>query len=666
MRTPVLVLLAVLIGAMSAAAADWRDSAQTALHLLDYVGVDYPEFVKDGEVLDAGEYEEQLEFAGKVVGLVRALPEREDHARLAGAAEALERLVRAKGPGPQVAADSAALRAALVRAYALVVTPKQAPDLARGEALYRANCASCHGAEGRGDGPAGKGLDPAPADLTDAVRIAKRSPYGLYNTITLGVAGTGMAAYGQLSNDDRWALAFFASQLAFTPEQLAAGKAGWESGAHAATFASLENVATLSSEEVAARFGPDAAQVQRWLRAHPELLAARAGSPIEFTVRKLRESLAAYRSGDAAGAQQLALTAYLEGFELTEASLDGVDAPLRGRIERELMAYRSQLSSGAAAEDAERQIAATVDLLSLAQQKLSSGRLDAGALFGTSLLILLREGLEAILVLAAIIAFLVKSGRRDAMPWVHLGWATALVAGVATWFAAAYVVSISGASREMTEAVSALCAAGMLMYIGVWLHSKANSRAWQQFLNEQVGGALGRKTLWALASVSFLAVYREFFEIVLFYQALWAQAGIAGATPLVAGMGAAVALLALAGWGVFRYGLRLPVDRFFSATAILLAVLAVIFLGQGVAALQEAGAVGVRSIGFVRVPELGLFPTAQTLAAQAFGALVVAGCFVWASRQQAVAAEKLVTTPARLPTARAAEHHRQGGDRERT
>jgi len=175
----------------------------------------------------------------------------------------------------------------------------------------------------------------------------------------------------------------------------------------------------------------------------------------------------------------------------------------------------------------------------------------------------------------------------------------------------------------------------------VWLHSKANSRAWQHFLNEQVGGALGRKTLWALASVSFLAVYREFFEIVLFYQALWAQAGIAGITPLVAGMGAAVALLALSGWGVFRYGLRLPVDRFFSATAVLLAVLAVIFLGQGVAALQEAGAVGVRSIAFVRVPELGLFPTAQTLAAQAAGALVVAGCFVWASRQQAEAAEKL-------------------------
>lgn len=647
MRAPGLTLVAMLVLglAITAPAAagsdDWRDSAQTAIHLLDYVGVDYPEFVKDGQILDAGEYEEQLEFAGKVVGLIRTLPERDDRERLVASAEALERLVQAKGPGSQVAADSAALRAALVHAYALVVSPKQAPDLARGAELFSANCASCHGAEGRGDGPAGKGLDPAPADLTDAARIDKRSPYGLYNTISLGVAGTGMAAYTQLSNEDRWALAFFASQLAFTPEQLAAGKAAWASGSHAATFSSFENVATLSSEEVAARFGPDAENAQRWLRAHPEALAEHATSPIDFTVRTLRDSLAAYRSGDAAEAQQLALTAYLEGFELTEASLDGIDAPLRGRIERELMTYRSQISSGAPIEQAEQQIAGAVDLLTLAQQKLSSSSVDAGALFGTSLLILLREGLEAILVLAAIIAFLVKSGRRDAMPWVHLGWASAIVAGVATWFAAAYVVSISGASREMTEAVSALCAAAMLIYIGVWLHSKANSRAWQQFLSEQVGGALGRKTLWALASVSFLAVYREFFEIVLFYQALWAQAGIAGTTPLVAGMAAAVGLLALAGWGVFRYGLRLPVDRFFSATSILLAVLAVIFLGQGVAALQEAGAVGVRSIAFIRVPELGVFPTAQTLAAQVVGAIVVAGCFAWAGRHSAVAAEKI-------------------------
>ena len=179
--------------------------------------------------------------------LLPGLPERAGARATVADAEALLLLVKAKGPGPQVAAASADLRWALIGAYALVVAPKQVPDLAHGAQLYRDNCASCHGAEGKGDGAAGKGLDPAPADFTDAARIAQRSAYGLYNTITLGVGGTGMAAYRQLTDDDRWALAFFVSQFAVTPQQLAGGEAAWKSGLHAETFANLENVATLSS-----------------------------------------------------------------------------------------------------------------------------------------------------------------------------------------------------------------------------------------------------------------------------------------------------------------------------------------------------------------------------------------------------------------------------------
>lgn len=635
-KGPVLFFSFAALLPLSAMADDgaWRESGQTALHLLDYVGVDYPEFVRDGEVVDEAEYVEQLEFATRAVALLQALPERPERARLVAAAESVLAQVKAKAPGPQVAGATADLRWALIGAYSLAVAPKQVPDLARGQQLYASQCASCHGDAGKGDGAAGRGLEPAPADFTDATRSAQRSIYGLYNTITLGVGGTGMAAYRQLPDADRWALAFFASQLALTPDQLASGEAAWQSGRHAETFADLENLATLSNVEIAARFGADAALAQQWLRAHPEALEAISAAPIQRTITNLRESLAAHRRGDSAAAQQLALTAYLEGFELVEAQLDAVDADLRTRIERELMRYRTQVSSGASVEVVEQQLDATLDLLAQADAALGRDGLAPGAVFTSSLLILLREGLEAILVLAAIIAFLVKSGRRDALPWVHAGWALALVAGAATWLIARYVVAISGASREMTEAVSALFAAGVLLYVGVWLHSKANARAWQDFVREQVGGALGRKTLWALASVSFLAVYRELFEIVLFYQALWAQAGVAGGGALLSGMGAAVVILAVVGWAIFHWGLRLPIAHFFTATSVVLAVLAVIFLGQGVSALQEAGAIGVRLVDFVRVPALGIFPTAQTLLAQCVGVLVAVASFTWASRRR--------------------------------
>jgi high-affinity iron transporter len=629
---PLLLFVGLVLPLLATAAPDWRESAQTALHMLDYVGVDYPEFVKDGKVLDQDEYQEQLEFSNQVVVLLNGLPQNPQRARLIEEAQTLARAIVAKRPGAQIAAASGTLRWAIIAAYGLSVAPKKAPDLARGAKLFGENCASCHGAEGRGDGPAAKGLDPAPSNFHDAARMVQRSVYGLYNTITLGVAGTGMAAYRALGEDDRWALAFYVSRFPVSAADLAKGEAAWKSGAHQATFADFENLATLSTDEVKKRFGNETAFVQHWLRAHPEAVSSAKPSPIRFSIDSLRESLAAYRKGDRAAAQQLAVSAYLEGFELVEASLDNVDAKLRLDVEREMMAYRNLLKSGATPDAVETQMRRTVELLGAAEQKLNAGAMPAGSTFTASLLILLREGLEAILVLAAIIAFLIKSERRDALPWVHAGWLSALALGAVTWLVATYVVGISGAGREMTEGVTALIAAGMLVYVGYWLHSKSYAAAWQHFIRNNVSTALEKRTLWAMAAVSFLAVYRELFEIVLFYQALAAQTGEAGRAPLIGGILLATVLLAAIAWGIFRYGIRLPIGSFFTVTSVLLVVLAATFAGQGIAALQEAGVIDIDPVNFIHLPALGIFPTIQTLAAQAFVGTVVVVSFYFTRR----------------------------------
>jgi high-affinity iron transporter len=627
MRIRLLLFIGFLFPLFASAAADWRESAQTALHMLDYVGVDYPEFVKDGKVLDQDEYQEQLEFSNQVIVLFKTLPDNPRRAGLIADAEALARAIVAKQPGERITTASSDLRWAIIGAYGLSVAPKKAPDLSRGATLFGENCASCHGREGRGDGPAAKGLDPAPSNFHDTARMAQRSVYGLYNTITLGVAGTGMAAYRALGEDDRWALAFYVSRFPISAPDLAKGEAAWKSDAHKTAFAGFENLATLSTDEVKKRFGSEAALVQHWLRAHPEAVDSDKPSPIRFSIDSLRESLVAYRKGDRVAAQQLAVSAYLEGFELVEASLDNVDANLRLEVEREMMAYRNLLKSGATPDAAEKQMGRAVELLSSAEQKLNGGAISGGSTFTASLLILLREGLEAILVLAAIIAFLIKSERRDALPWVHAGWLSALALGAVTWLAATYVVGISGAGREMTEGVTALIAAGMLVYVGYWLHSKSYAAAWQHFIRGKVNTALEKRTLWAMAAVSFLAVYRELFEIVLFYQALAAQAGEAGQAPLIGGILLAAVLLAAIAWGIFRYGIRLPIGPFFTVTSVLLVVLAATFAGQGIAALQEAGVIDGDPVNFIRLPMLGIFPTVQTLAAQAFIATVVVVSF---------------------------------------
>jgi high-affinity iron transporter len=500
--------------------------------------------------------------------------------------------------------------------------------------VFDAQCSSCHGASGRGDGPTAKGMDPAPANFHDGERMRQRSVYGLYNTITLGVGGTRMQGFRALSDDQRWALAFYVASLRQGADALQAGEAAWAQGQHKQTFAGLKELVTQSPAEVQSRHGDAAVQAQAWLVARPEALPGASSSPLQFARTQLDESMKRYALGERDAARQLAIAAYLEGFELVENSLDRVAPELRLQIEREMMALRNSIGDAKPAAEVSAQSARIQALLDQAQDKMSGDGLDASTAFFSSLLILLREGLEAILVLAAIVAFVRKTGRRDAMRWIHVGWIAAVVLGALTWFVADRLIAISGASRELTEGFTALVAAAMLLYVGYWLHSKSYAQAWQQFIRDQVNAALGKGTLWAMAAVSFLAVYRELFEIVLFYQALWVQAGDSGRHAVLAGIGAAAALLTALTWLILKFSVRLPLAPFFAATAGLLALLAVVFAGHGVAALQEAGVVNASPVHFVTIPQLGMHATLQGVLTQ-LAALTLVAFGVWLSRRGA-------------------------------
>jgi len=632
-------MLVVAATATAAAPAPAADKAQTIVHMLDYISVDYPQFVRDGKVLDQSEYAEQLEFATQSLALLQQLPAQTGQAELVGKAQALRAAIATKTDGKAVAAAANALRWDIIRVWQLSVAPRQAPDLAAGARLYAADCAACHGVSGHGDGVLAAGLDPVPSNFHDAARMDARSIYGLYNTITLGVAGTPMRPFPELSEAERWSLAFYVAGLRATPAQLQAGATAWQQGIGKAQFKDFGDLVTRAPNDVAQREGAQLVAVQAYLAAHPASIQAAAPTPMATTRDKLDASLDAYRRGDRDMARQLAIGAYLEGFELVEASLDNVDAPLRREVETRMMALRTTIAQGPPVAEVAAQVKRIDGLLDRAEQELAAGELSPLTAFLSALLILLREGLEAILVLAAIIAFVHKTGRRDAMPYIHFGWIAAVLLGTATWVVSSYLLAISGANREVTEGVTALIAAAMLLYVGYWLHSKSYAQAWSAFIRTRVNAALGKGTLWAMAGVAFLAVYRELFEIVLFYQTLWVQVGSEGQHYVIAGMLTAALLLALVAWAILKYSVRLPIGPFFTATSALLALLAVVFAGNGIAALQEAGVVGADTVSFVSIPLLGIHPTLQGLLAQALALALTAGG-VWLARRQALAAAR--------------------------
>jgi len=623
MRT---LLVLFLLSVSSGLYAQEKDTAaQTILSLLDYVAVEYPAFVRDGIVVDAGEYAEQIEFSGQVRELIAGLPANPERAQWEARADALHAMIQSKHDGAQVADLAREIQRGLIAAYDIAVAPAHAPDVAAAATLYRENCMACHGNQGDGRGPQAAALDPRPTDFTDSARAAERTVYGLYNTISLGVPGTAMPTFNMLSAEQRWQLAFYVSMFSAPESQRSAGEAAWEAGKGRAAFPSLAAVAMTTPAQADA-MGGDAQSILAYLRAEPGAAEGSSDSPLAFTLTTMQRSLEAFRAGHSEQAYQLAVTAYLEGFELAEASIDNVDSALRTRAEQAMMSYRNAIKSGAPAAQVEARYRTAIAEIDEARTRIGSAGISPTGSFVSSLIIILREGLEAILVIAAMAAFMVKTGRRDGLKWLHAGWIAALGLGALTWIVSSHLITISGAHRELTEGIAALLSSAVLLYVGFWLHSRASAAKWSAFIRERMN--TGGGTWWGVALVSFLAVYREAFETVLFYQALWIQSDAAGQTAVIIGLaGGALALVALA-WLVIRLSVRLPLALFFGASSLLIAVLAVVFAGQGVAALQAAGRLPVSPLDLPSVPLLGIYPNMQGIVLQLLLlALIVGGYF---------------------------------------
>lgn len=619
----ILLLSLLSIGNAQAQPAE-TEQVMRILHMLDYIGVDYPEFVKDGEILNAGEFTEQVEFAREIDERIALLPATPEQATLQQAAEELRKAIDAKTDGSQIAASTALLSQQLRKAYPVKEAPRAAPDMSSTAQLFQDNCSTCHGATGMGDGAAGIGMDPGPTNFLDAERQQQRSVFGLHNIITLGVDGTGMPSFAHLADQQRWALAFYVGQMIYSDADRDAGQALWQSG-QVAGMKDLQALTTALPIELTSEYGPAGTQLTAFLRANPAAVKPQ-NDPLTIAGNKLEASLAAYRNGKQDTALQLALDAYLDGFELAEAALSAIDSSLMREIEAAMLGYRQRVKAGQPLEQVETQAANIQALLSQAQTRLDGDGLDATGSFIGSYIILTREGLEAILLLAAMLAFLSRTERESAKKYVHGGWFAALLMGGVTWFAASYLINISGASREMTEGVSALVAAVVLLFVGLWLHNKSYAARWQQYVSARIGKALSGSGLWGLAALAFIATYREVFETVLFYQALWSQGEH---DAILWGLGAAIVTLSIVATALFRFSMKLPIRQFFSASAVFIVALAVIFTGKGVAALQEAGSLPINSVDFISVPMLGIYPSLQVLLLQTLVLSVVILGFAW-------------------------------------
>ena len=611
-RILILLLFATALAA-SPARADTA-SVQTAWRLLDYIAVDYQGAVQDGEVISQTEFAEMTEFAASAHERINELPPSSARADLQHRAAALQTLIASKALATTVAATARSLAGDLIKAYPITLAPAKPLNFARGQALYTQNCLSCHGANGDGKGPAALGLVPPAIAFSDKNRARERSVFALYQVIEQGISGTSMASFGVLPPEDRWDLALYVGAFAFPESAADEGRRIWQEKATLRADINLEKLVSLTPASLANEIGETQADaITAYLRRHPAAVQETATGPLTLARTRLDEALTAYAKGDRKAAADLALSAYLDGFEPVEPILVVRDDALKIRIEGAMGTLRAHITKGLPPDEVRKQAAVLNTLFAQAEAALARHEASAGSSFFGSFTILLREGLEALLIVVAMLAFLRKVERKDALPYVHGGWIAALVAGVLTWGVGTYFIGISGASRELTEGFGSVLAAIVLLWVGIWMHRKSNAQAWQCYVCDQLTHALKRRSAWFLFGLSFIVVYREVFETILFYAAIWNQ-GNSGAV-LAGGATAVLALLAVAA-AMLRYGRVLPIGKFFAYSSVLIALLAVVLTGKGVAALQEAGYLPIHPLaGFPRIEILGMFPTREGIIA---------------------------------------------------
>ena len=623
---------------------------------------------KTGKLISDLEFQEAVDFlADAKLVAARLSGERAAGTRLL--LDSLAAAVAARRPPDEVVALHARFNTALGTEGALDL-PAHAPDLAQGKALYATNCASCHGALGKGDGPAAQGMNPPPPAVGDRVLMVDRSPALMYRIVSVGITGTSMPAFAAtLSSEQRWSVVGYVTTLRSTSAQIMEGEglylqrcaschglsgegdgpqapaltrlppelasSAWQVERSDARIAEVIRHGIPGSAMPPSRDLPDSDVVKlvAFVRTLPsrttngqavaQTTGDKGAAAAPVVMRLLDDALALARAGRANDASDRAFDAYI-AFEPLETPARAKSPGLVASMERQFADFKGAVKSNdlRTAERARNAIEAGLPSV-VELTRRSTGALGA---FFQSFLIILREGFEAILVIGAIVAFLMKTGNKDRLRQIWVGCGLGLAASAVTAIVLQTVLRAMPASREVIEGVTMLIAVGILFSVSYWLISKVEAAKWQQFIREKVSNALEHGGGKALAFVAFLAVYREGAETALFYQALFGEGPGVG-LPLTLGMLLGFVVLAIIFVLFYRFGVRIPMRPFFAVTSVLLYYMAFLFAGKGVRELQEGNVMPITVIpGFPHIEAFGIFPTVETLLAQ----LVLVILFIFA------------------------------------
>lgn len=334
----------------------------------------------------------------------------------------------------------------------------------------------------------------------------------------------------------------------------------------------------------------------------------------------IAKAIATYEAGKTSAAIAMVQDTYFDHFEASgmENRVGARDSSVKVKLEGYFTKLAGLMKGGRPVSELQEQAQLLAQDLARSAEQLGGSGQTPWDLALMSLILILREGLEALLIVAAIVAYLAKNGHSDKLPLIRQSVVVALVASVLTAVAFYWVFENAGAQRELLEGFTMIAAVFVLFSMSYWLLSKAEARHWKEYLEGKLSASLSRGSMFGLWFASFLAVYREGAETVLFYQALIADAtGTAEKMALLIGFVIGCVILAIA-YVIMRFSVvRLPLKPFFLFTGSFMYLMAFIFAGKSVMELIEGKLFQPTLWSWVpEIPMLGIFPYRETVIPQ--------------------------------------------------
>ncbi|HHE3496282.1 TPA: FTR1 family protein [Pasteurella multocida] len=345
--------------------------------------------------------------------------------------------------------------------------------------------------------------------------------------------------------------------------------------------------------------------------------------------QRIQQAMNLYQQGEQKKAMLAVQDTYFDVFESSgmENKIGARDSNMKAELEGYFTRLVSLIKANASSDQLQQQANQLAQGLSKSVEMLQGGKQSHWSMFLYSLLIILREGLEALLIVAAIVTYLIKNQHQDKLPVIRQSVYVALIASLITAVIFQFVFANAGASRELLEGFTMMIAVVMLFMMSYWLLSKVEAQNWQRYLEGKLSSALTTGSLIGLWLTSFLAVYREGAETVLFYYALVADATSAVSyLYLFAGLVVGIVILTIC-YLIMRYTVvKLPLKPFFMFTGTFMYLMAFVFAGKSVLELIEGKLFEPTLIvGAPEISWLGIYPYLETLIPQVI--LLIAALF---------------------------------------